>query len=137
MKYIKCPYCKRRANLVTGETVYPHRLELFGLKFYECIPCDARVGCHKGTTKPLGRLANAELRDWKMKAHAALDPMWISGYAKRWVAYAWLANALGIKKDACHIGLFDVDTCKRVIALSHERLREHVVSLEGDKNENT
>jgi hypothetical protein len=34
------------------------------------------VGCHKGTTKPLGRLADAELREWKKRAHAAFDPVW-------------------------------------------------------------
>ena len=33
----------------------------------------AYVGVHKGTDKPLGRLANAELRYWKKRAHAAVS----------------------------------------------------------------
>ena len=49
---VKCSYCGNDAELVGGESVYPHRPDLYYLKFYQCLPCDAWVGCHRGTTKP-------------------------------------------------------------------------------------
>ena len=101
--------------MVGGLAIYPHRHDLREKKFYQCAPCDAYVGCHPGTTNPLGRLANAELRAAKMAAHAAFDPLWKSGAKKRGSAYAWLADALRIDKKQCHIGMFDVADCRRVV----------------------
>lgn len=57
-----CDYCNKDAELVGGDIIYPHRPDLYELKFYYCAVCEAWCGCHRGTTKPLGRLANAELR---------------------------------------------------------------------------
>jgi hypothetical protein len=96
---------------------------------YLCRRCDAWVGVHKGTDKPLGRLANKELRDWKKKAHAAFDPLWQAKLSKRrrergenykkvWArgsGYRWLSEQLGIERKLCHIGMFDVETCRRVV----------------------
>lgn len=79
----------------------------------------AYVGVHKGTDKPLGRLANAELRYWKRAAHAAFDPLWKYGRFKgfRDVAYGWLAKRMGLPMELTHIGMFDVDQCKKVIQI--------------------
>lgn len=129
MSATACPYCQRNAALVSGAKIYPHRPDLFGLKFWCCDPCGAYVGCHKqgawlyvagkkvvsDGTLPLGRLANAELRRAKSAAHAAFDPLWKSGQMKRREAYSWLAKQLGISFDDCHIGMLDVDGCKAVI----------------------
>lgn len=83
----------------------------------------AYVGCHKGTNKPLGRLANAELRHWKQKAHSAFDPLWQHGRFKgrRKAAYAWLAKEMHLPEAETHIGMFDVSQCKRVIQIINER----------------
>jgi len=123
---IACPYCHAPARLVSGEAIYPHRVDLYDLKFWQCQPCDAYVGCHKAGamtdtgrsdgTFPLGRLANAELRRAKSAAHAAFDPLWKSKRMKRRDAYGWLARELGISRDNCHIGMFDVDACRAVVA---------------------
>ena len=111
-----CPYCGKAAELVDGSYVYPHRYDLAHKQFWVCTPCDARVGCHSNSIQPLGRLANAELRGWKMQAHAAFDPIWKRKYMRsRGVAYSWLANQLELKKKDCHIGMFGVDMCKRVV----------------------
>jgi hypothetical protein len=112
---MKCPYCDKPAKLVTGSKIYPHRVDLFSKKFYLCESCDAYVGCHKSTDKPLGRLANKELRALKMKAHEAFDPRWRSGEMTRSDAYAWLAGELGVSKSNCHIGMFDEVMCQAVI----------------------
>lgn len=126
-----CPYCGRQAELVTGYTIYPHRPDLADHQAWQCAPCDAYVGCHRGTTNPLGRLANNELRVWKGRAHAVFDPYWKrqievevanAGRAPkgvksrhRSIAYQRLSQDLGIDPEDCHIGMFDVAMCKRVI----------------------
>jgi hypothetical protein len=66
-------------------------------------------------------MADAELRAWKIKAHAALDPLW---RGNRSAGYRWLARRLGIAAAECHIGLFDVETCQRVIEVcSNQKAR--------------
>ena len=126
-----CPYCGKPSALVGGDTVYPHRPDLNEKNFYLCYPCNARVGCHPGTTKPLGRLANAELRVAKIAAHAAFDPMWRDGSRKRKAAYKWLAEQLGVDVNACHIGEFDVETCRRVV----EACKKQKVVNQGEHDE--
>lgn len=91
---------------------------------YCCKPCDAWVGVHRGTDKALGRLANKELRDWKVEAHKYFDPLWQrkmqQGYSKtqaRRMAYGWLAEKMGISIKVAHIGMFDVNQCKQVVEL--------------------
>lgn len=111
----KCDYCGRGTELVGGDVIYPHRKDLARLKFYRCAPCDAYVGTHKGTVKPLGRVANATLRTLKQQAHVAFDPMWRDSKMSRSEAYIWLASKLGIPRKKCHIGMFDEATCERVI----------------------
>jgi len=87
---------------------------------YLCRPCDAYVGVHKGTDKPLGRLADKELRYWKMAAHEAFDPIWQSKAMKRNEAYKWLAGCMGLKPKETHIGMFDVQQCKKVIKICND-----------------
>jgi hypothetical protein len=73
----------------------------------------------------LGRLANAELRQWRIAAHQAFDPLWqakmarerISRNQARTAGYRWLAGRIGINLDQCHIGAFDIDECKKVVEL--------------------
>lgn len=115
-----CPYCGKESKRVTGAKIYPHArnpalLEKF---FYACGQCRAWVGCHPVTDVPLGRLANAALRRWKNRAHAAFDPLWRDGPLSRSQAYAWLATKLGIPCGRCHIGMFDVDECRKVEELA-------------------
>ena len=93
---------------------------------YLCRPCDAYVGVHRGTDKPKGRLANKELRYWKMAAHEAFDPIWQSKTMKRNEAYKWLARRMGLKTKDTHIGMFDVRQCRKVIKICND--------LKGDIN---
>ncbi len=121
---IKCDYCGNEARQVTGKTIYPHRSDLYRLKFWYCDNGHepAYVGCHKNGSGivPLGRLANAELRRAKNRAHAAFDPVWREGSMKRNQAYAWLALQLGISREECHIGMMDVEMCGRVVECVRE-----------------
>ena len=119
-----CPYCGEFSKKVTGKEVYPHRKDLYKLCFYQCEPCEAHVGCHSSSDKPLGRLANKELRKAKSAAHRAFDPLWRFGDMKRPEAYKWLAKALGIDGKDCHIGMFDIETCEEVVTHSLNKVED-------------
>lgn len=112
-----CPYCNVDAPLVGGDQIYPHRPDLWHKHFYKCPQCGAYVGCHPGSTRALGRMANAELRTAKSNAHAFFDRLWKNGSMSRRQAYAWLSKAMGIPETETHIGMFDVDQCRRVVEL--------------------
>lgn len=119
-----CRYCQAQAQLrYAGQAGYPYQRD-YG-PVWVCTPCDAWVGCHPGTTKPLGGLANAELREWKIKAHAAFDPLWqgkmrrdqcSKGQARR-AGYRWLSKELGIAFERTHIGYFNVEECRKVVEI--------------------
>lgn len=119
---ITCPYCGKKAELVTGRAIYPHLRHLRSKMFWQCAPCDAYVGCHENGsgTKPLGRLANAELRALKRAVHVVFDPLWQNGKQSRKDAYHYLADHLGIPYAECHVGMFDEETCRRAIEICRE-----------------
>lgn len=119
-----CRYCEQPAKLLRlGDAGYPYQSD-YG-PVWACIPCVAWVGCHKGTTNALGGLANAELRTWKMKAHAAFDPLWqgkirrdsCSKSKARKAGYKWLSKQLGIPFDQTHIGYMNVEECKKTVEI--------------------
>lgn len=120
---VNCDYCQRPAELVTGDVIYPHRADLFHKRFWHCPPCGAYVGVHAGSKdhKPLGRLANKELRDAKQAAHAAFDPLWKSGEFSRSGAYKWLSARMKLPASETHIGMFNVEQCRRVVELCESR----------------
>jgi len=121
---IKCDYCGNVADHVTGREIYPHRSDLWHKKFYHCEPCEAYVGCHEKTGEPFGRLANKTLRRWKQIAHENFDPLWKSGLMTRTQAYNWLAYSLDIHSMDCHIGMFSVEMCQKVVeVMNNERKR--------------
>jgi len=115
MSDIRCPYCGDHAEFSeTSESIYHGRD--YG-PVWICALCQAWCGCHKGTDRPLGRLANAELRTARIAAHAAFDPHWKTFGFSRMTAYQYLSDALEIDVDECHIGLFDAGMCRRVVAV--------------------
>ena len=90
-RIVICDYCGTPADFVDSSVVYHGHS--FGM-IYLCPRCGAYVGVHKGSDKPLGRLANSELRNWKKAAHAAFE--------------------------FTHIGMFDVDQCRKVVRIMQE-----------------
>jgi hypothetical protein len=123
---LECPYCKSRANLVTGLKIYPHRKDLSDKFFYLCQPCDAYVGCHPRSKTPLGTLANGSLRKLRAYAHEFFDPLWKNKIFKtRTKAYKWLSEQMGTTIDDTHIAMFNEEQCKKVI----EKVREYKYKL--------
>lgn len=93
-------------------------------QFYGCTnfpDCRGTHGAHPDGT-PLGKPGDREVKQWRIKAHAAFDKFWKSeavGFPSRnkargW-AYRWLQEQMGLSGAECHIGLFDVEQCKRVV----------------------
>lgn len=113
-----CPYCKGPLALVTGETIYPRRLDLASKKFLRCMPCDAYVGFHP-RGGPLGEPANTELRHLRMRCHEAFDKFWkhVPGLNVRAKTYARLAKEMGIPVTQCHFGEFREDSCRKALEI--------------------
>lgn len=117
-----CPYCFKPSVHVPDTEIYPRS---YGGYIYLCRDCDAYVGTHKDRPhEALGRLANKELREAKIKAHAAFDNLWNRKIAKgfkkghaRAKAYKWLSKEMNIEPEYTHIGCFDVKQCMRVVEL--------------------
>lgn len=122
MRTVYCDYCGRPAEYVDSAEVYHG--QSFGM-IYLCRPCGAYVGVHAGTDIPKGRLANAELRLWKRRAHAFFDPLWRSGqFTRRNDAYNWLAKEMAIPRRLTHIGMFDVQQCQQAIEICRQKGQE-------------
>lgn len=115
-----CGYCGKETEAIDSKEIYGKHYGLARI----CRPCNAYVGCHDGTDKPLGRVANKELRRWKQEAHRWLDPLWKAKMARgtkkgkaRGAAYRWLADCMGIEAKDCHIGMFTLEQCKLAVKI--------------------
>lgn len=116
----RCPYCGAPVVLKDATFIYKSKKAKNWGKVWVCSnypKCDAYVGCHQNTDIPKGRLANEQLRTFKKEAHKSFDPIWRSGLMSRREAYKWLADMLKIDLEDCHIGMFNIDMCKKVIKL--------------------
>lgn len=116
-----CGYCNMQTEIKTGQSVYPHRRDLYELNFWVCPNCGAYTGCHKKSARtkykgqtivsdgtiPLGIPANTGLRKLRMQAHDLFDPVWRGGAISRRKAYSKMATHLGIPIDDCHISHFN------------------------------
>lgn len=117
-----CPYCN-------SETVRTNETDIYGREYsgkdvVKCSnypKCDSYVGCHK-TGEPLGRLANNELRQLKVRAHEFFDKLWKEDHYKRGYCYQMLSEDLGIPQEYTHIGMFSEQTLRKVILWSKTKL---------------
>jgi len=108
----KCPYCGKKATKAWGRHIWPSLTYLESKKIWRCIPCDARVGTHGDSWKPLGTLANKETRDARAQTHEVFDPLWRTGKMTRSEAYTLLSRLMGIDQTKCHIAMFNVQQCE-------------------------
>ncbi len=79
----------------------------------------------KGTTRPLGNLANETLRLKRKETHQVFDSFWKERGMTRTQAYHWMAKKLRLSEQLAHIGGFEMDRCQRLIDLCEkERNKE-------------
>lgn len=109
-----CPYCRKKSKFVDSSVIYG---KSYG-NIYWCKDCDAYCGVHKNTRQSLGRLANADLRFWKKEAHKYFDMIWKNEGMDRSTLYKMLAESLNLPPEYCHIGMFQIKTCKEVVEWS-------------------
>lgn len=85
-------------RLTNGKEIYSHRKDLWNLPFWKHDACGNFVGCHHKTThsiKPLGCIPTKEIKVWRQKIHAVLDPLWKSGQMNRKQIYAIISRGMG------------------------------------------
>ena len=124
-----CRYCG-------SPVVYTSNAEIYGKEYgtgkcYLCRNCRAFVGVHPGTDTPLGTLANEELREWRKEAHFWFDRIWKkpTRITTRYNAYGYLAKKMGLPREETHIGMFEIEQCKKVIEFSKEKMQRNGVTV--------
>ena len=63
-------------------------------------------------------MANAELRGWRMKAHAHIDPLWKSGAMSRRQVYEILDAHFGRE---IHVGESDIAMCQEILKIRFKK----------------
>ncbi len=125
---IKCPYCQSEATLRDTAIIYGRSYGNAWIctNFPEC---DSYVGVHKETDKPLGTLANKELRTWRKRIKLVFNSIWKGGminsiypkYLKdisnRSKAYVWLSIEMKLSSEETHIGMFNVEQCEQALKI--------------------
>ena len=120
MNKILCPYCFKEAEWVENKEVYGVN---FGKSYmiYLCRPCNAYVGCHNNTTRPMGTLANKDLREMRSKAHNLIDPIWQKKKLSRSEVYQVLEY---IFKRPFHIAMEREEALEELFKYSRSRIIE-------------
>ena len=121
---IYCPYCGAPAVCRPSSTVYG--ADTIDRKSYLYIcsnwpSCDAYVSAHKTDRRPMGTLANGNLRHKRILAHQALEKLQKERHMDKWASYVWLQTKLGLDAHHAHIGMFSEQLCDQVISLCHSK----------------
>lgn len=123
-----CPYCGERSVHMTETERYGREFSGHGL--YVCVQCDASIGCHPDG-RPLGTLANKELRELRRACHITVDQLWKSRSMTRRGAYRLLAAKTGVR----HIGETDEGDCRRVLREFGVLVEEGTVKYDAPESE--
>jgi hypothetical protein len=119
-----CSYCGQNAALArAGDETYPYR-EDHG-PIWICTACQAWIGTHSRSTRhvPLGRLADAALREAKSQLHDALEPLIaakvrrdaVNPFSARAKALHWVSTELGFDPAPASIHDMSLDNCQKAI----------------------
>ena len=108
-KVLVCPDCGEKMILKDSR---------FGW-FYGCVTfpkCRATHGADP-LGEPLGEPADAETKQWRIKAHDAFDQLWKApdSTMSRSESYKWMIETLALTQDEAHIAMFGITRCKQLI----------------------
>lgn len=91
-------------------------LTRFGIR-NQCRVHGCTVACWPGSTSTP---ADNETRDLRRQCHALFDPLWKPGprriFQSRGQAYAALKALMGTTNSRTHIGMFDANQCRKLLA---------------------
>lgn len=114
---IHCPNCGAKATLHPASFVYGSSRSM-DKYLYVCDrypACNSYVAAHRATLRPMGSLADAALRNKRIRAHRAFDQLWRSGLMTKKEAYQWMQAEFGLHEDQAHIAQFGTYMCDRLI----------------------
>ncbi len=118
-----CPYCHSKAILRPARFVHEKNTIVTGKHLYVCAnwpTCDAYVSAHDHNLRPMGVLANGELRNQRILAHRALERYRkVTGMTKREL-YIWLRTKLDLAEKDAHVAAFTDEQCSQVIRLCED-----------------
>lgn len=118
---LRCPYCGKGTHKMPASMIYGRGYSGYLFVCDNFPRCDSYVGCHRDTGKPLGTLANRELRKYRQQAHKVFDRMWQMGTVNRDDAYGWMCRLLGVTMEEAHISMLNIEQCQKIIdALSNK-----------------
>ena len=126
-----CNCCKSKKIRIV------HHSEIYGSEkgkwpwVYFCDTCHAYVGLHPYTHIPLGFLADKKTREARMKCKRPFEVLFKEMGMARADAYQTLADELGIKKESCHFGWFDISMCKKAKEAAY-KIQNRIIF--GDKD---
>src|SRR3989344_7903451 len=113
---MECPECG--APMTLRETTKYKTKKGLARKFYGCTRypvCNGTHGAHPDG-KPLGVPGDKETKQWRIKAHDALDTLSKKfGYNKA-DSYKLLQTTMGMNSEKAHIGRFNIEECKTLIS---------------------
>lgn len=120
--------CSTNVIYTTNDAVYGKQYGEWPWCYF-CRDCRAAVGCHPDTNTPLGKMATKRTRQMRLKAHNSFDRLWREGLYNRNKAYKWLASALQIAVEECHISWLDETQLEKVIEVSDEHYKQNFQAL--------
>lgn len=136
---IYCPYCgsvavKRSAWKVYGDDPPEEGAEEKELWVCSKYPdCDSYVSADKNG-KPMGMLADKELRHLRIVAHRYFDEIYKNKIMSRSQSYRLLADRLAIPHSCAHIASFNTYRCTETISMAKEILHNHPKTKEWFDN---
>ncbi len=124
-----CHYCNCETKLVSGDVIYPHKLndnprpKYLDKMFYVCVnDSNHYVGTYRDNVTSLGRVADNELRMLKNRGHRTFDPLWkeLKLFQSQQQAYDWLSSQMDMPLKYTHFGMFTNEQCEKAILICEE-----------------
>ena len=104
---MKCNLCgSNHVNLVNNSLLYGKEYGKYPY-VYLCTDCNAYVGVHPNL-KPMGVLADNEMRELRRKCHDLFDKRWTTK-EERENQYNILGRQLGYERGRCHFSWMSKD----------------------------
>ena len=129
MEKVTCPDCGSDMVLRVGPYVFEggkykgQRRRFWGCSRYP--DCTAAHGAHPNG-RPVGIPATSEVKEWRKKAHAVFDRLWMGpdAWLSRRDAYRAVGDVMGL--PPIHIGSANIEECRLVIGITERLMKERL-----------